>query len=85
MTSTTLDFSTVPNRERDVLGDVARQVTYMRETEICEPAPIEASGEGVVIRPEFMAVDQPILFRLLEKNVVAVKRRDDSIDFYHVP
>src|SRR5204863_7697709 len=59
MTTTTLQLSNVTIRERDVLGESARQVTFMRETEICEPAPIEAAGEGVVVRPEFMAIDQP--------------------------
>jgi hypothetical protein len=69
----------------DTFGDAPREHAFMRRTEMCEPAAIEAAGEGIVVRPEFMPVGKPYLFALLDKNVVAVKRADDSIDFYHVP
>lgn len=47
--------------------------------------PIEFVGDRAVFKPERMLVDRSYPFEFLGARMVAVKRADESIDFYHLP
>ena len=47
--------------------------------------PIEHDGESVVLEPRYMEVDEAYSFRFLGHHLLAVKRADESIDFYYLP
>ena len=53
--------------------------------EMASREPIEAQRDGVILKPELMAYDRPYPFVLLGVSVLAVRRSDESIDFYHLP
>lgn len=47
--------------------------------------PIEMRGASIFFKPEYMRVGRAYPFDFEGASLVAVKRHDGSIDFYHLP
>ncbi len=46
---------------------------------------VEYQGESVIFNRRNMRVGEPHLFAFREKMMLAVKRADETIDFYYLP
>jgi len=47
--------------------------------------PIEYAGETTILDPHHMGVEQPVLFRMLGRVMIAVRRAEGAIDVFYIP